>query len=91
MAVLAKYRGVVIRFIYDRELGTRLHASYGDLELVVALKPLRVIQGDVPDWVRDAVLNWVRQHYSELPADPGDWRVESHRLAWARVPASRVR
>jgi hypothetical protein len=83
MPVLAKCYGVVIRFIHDRVLGTRLHASYGDLELVVALKPLRVIQGDAPGWVREFVLNWARQHGSDLPSDPRDWRFSSRAPAYA--------
>jgi hypothetical protein len=91
MPVLAKYHGVVIRFIYDRELGTRLHASYGDLELVVALKPLRVIQGDVPDWVRESVLNWARAHYGEFPSNPRDWRFAAPRLAAASAPQAQAR
>jgi hypothetical protein len=91
MPVLAKYHGVVIRFIHDRELGTRLHASYGDLELVVALKPLRVIQGDVPDWVRELVLNWARRHYAEFPSNPYDWRFPAQRLATAPAPHAYAR
>ncbi len=66
MPVLAKFCGIVIRKLIDRTLGTRLHAIYGDSELVVGLSPLRVIQGDVPPWVRDWTLQWVRQHQDEL-------------------------
>jgi len=90
MPVLAKCYGVVIRFIYDRVLGTRLHASYGDLELVVALKPLRVIQGDVPEWVRDFVLGWARQHYAEFPGNPTDWQFCARTLAVARPPRAQA-
>jgi hypothetical protein len=86
MPVLAKCYGVVIRFIYDGVLGTRLHASYGDLELVVALKPLRVVQGDVPEWVRDFVLGWARQHYAEFPTNRPDWQFCARNLALARPP-----
>jgi hypothetical protein len=90
MPVLTKCYGVVIRFIYDRQLGTRLHASYGDLEMVVALRPLRVIQGDVPEWVRDFVLKWARQHAAEFPSDPTDSVWALQRLTAAPRPRAVV-
>ncbi len=67
MPVLAKLYGIVIRLIRDRTFGTRLHAFYRGHEVVVALQPLRVLQGDVPQWVAECVLNWAREHYCELP------------------------
>jgi hypothetical protein len=66
MPVLAKYCGVVIRMLIDRTFGTRLHAIYGDSELVIGLDPVRVIQGDVPPWVHEWSMNWVQAHEDEL-------------------------
>ena len=66
MPVLAKSCGIVIRKLIDRTLGTRLHAIYGDAELVIGLDPVRVIQGDVPQWVREWAMNWVRAHEDAL-------------------------
>jgi hypothetical protein len=66
MPVLAKFAGIVIRLLIDRTFGTRVHAFYGDTELVIGLAPLRVIQGDAPVWVRDWVLWWVEHHPREL-------------------------
>jgi len=34
--------------------------------LVIGLNPLRVIQSDVPSWVRDWALWWLEWHQSEL-------------------------
>jgi len=66
MPVLAKFSGIVMRKLIDRTFGTRLHAIYGDSELVIGLDPVRVIQGDVPQWVQECSLNWVRDHEDEL-------------------------
>jgi hypothetical protein len=66
MPVLAKSCGIVIRKLIDRTFGTRLHAIYGDSELVIGLNPLRVIQGDVPPWVREWSMDWVRRHQDQL-------------------------
>jgi hypothetical protein len=85
MPVLAKLYGIVIRMIRDRTFGTRLHAFYGGHELVVALQPLRVLQGDVPEWVRNFVMDWAREHYRELPITAADW--PTHRYpSWANLP-----
>jgi hypothetical protein len=87
MPVLAKFHGIVIRLLYDRTFGIRLHAFYGDAELVIGLKPLKIIQGDAPDWVRDWALDWARQHEAELVCGwgpvPTALRVQDRR--WAAV------
>jgi len=62
MPVLSKFDGIVIRMLIDRTFGTRLHAIYGDTELVMGVNPLRIIQGDVPLWVQDRALDWAAHH-----------------------------
>jgi hypothetical protein len=66
MPVIAKFCGIVMRLLIDRSFGIHLHAFYGDSEVVIALNPLRVIQGDAPPWVQDWALWWVKHHQSEL-------------------------
>jgi hypothetical protein len=66
MPVLAKSCGIVLQTLIDRTLGKRLHAFHGDAELVIALHPIKVIQSDVPPWVEEWVLDWVKHHYREL-------------------------
>jgi hypothetical protein len=85
MPVLLKLYGIVIRLIRDRTFGTRLHAFYGGHELVVALQPLRVLQGDVPEWVSNFVMDWAREHYRELPLTAADWPVRARPL-WVNPP-----
>ncbi|MBI2924928.1 MAG: DUF4160 domain-containing protein [Verrucomicrobia bacterium] len=69
MPVIARFYGIVIRMLCARALGARIHAFYGDSELVVSLWPLRIIQGDAPQRVSELVLEWARQHQQELLAD----------------------
>jgi hypothetical protein len=66
MHALETFRGIVVRLIYDRTLGARLHAFYEGAELVVALKPVRVLEGEVPQWVKDWVIGWAREHVDEV-------------------------
>ncbi len=67
MPVLAKFYGIVIRVLFHRTFGIHVHAIYGDAEMVIALNPTRVIQGEVPDWVKVCALSWVRDHLKEIP------------------------
>ncbi len=62
MPVVAKFGKVIIRVLIDRTFGTRFHAFYGDSESVIALNPLRVIQGDTPAWVQEWALDWVKDN-----------------------------
>jgi len=64
MPVLAKANGIVMRMLIDQTFGTHFHAFYGDAELVIGLKPLRVIQGEAPPWVREWALDWVGRYQS---------------------------
>ncbi len=73
MPVIANTRGIVLRLMIDRTVGTYYHASFGEAELVIAQDPLRVIQGDAPDWVREWVLDWVRQHQHDFIAP---WKLD---------------
>ena len=66
MPVLCKFYGIVIRMLCVRELGARFHAIYEQSELVVQIKPLRIVAGDAPGRVRAMVLEWAVQHQQEL-------------------------
>ncbi len=62
MAVLAKLDGIVIRMLIDRTFGVHLHAFCGEAEMVMALNPVRVIQGDLPAEAKASALDWAHAH-----------------------------
>jgi hypothetical protein len=66
MPVLSKFYGIVIRMLVIRPFVAHFHAIYDNTELVVAVNPVRIIQGDAPRRVRDMVLEWAMQHQQEL-------------------------
>lgn len=83
MATLCKFDQIVIRIMFSRELGARLHALYGDCELVLSLTPLRILQGDAPAAIRDKILQWASAHRNEVLADWRRYEASQHRdLAW---------
>lgn len=53
-----------MRKLIDQTFATHFHAFYGDSELVIGQKPLRVIQGEAPSWVREWALDWVGHYQS---------------------------
>ena len=66
MPVISKFYGIVIRMLFLRTFVAHFHAIYENTELVVALNPLRILQGDAPARVRNMVLEWANQHQQEL-------------------------
>ena len=68
MPAIGKLGKIVIRLIYSRLLGVRIHAIYGDAELVLSAWPLKVVQGEAPAWVREQVCAWATEHQQELLA-----------------------
>lgn len=66
MATLCKMDKIVIRVFFTRDLGVRLHAIYGECEMVVGLLPMRVLQGDAPLYVQERVLAWASEHEREM-------------------------
>jgi hypothetical protein len=72
MPVIAKFCGIVIRIMWLRSLGTRLHAFHGDSEMVVELATLRIVDENVTEPVKKMVMEWARAHQRELLA--GWWR-----------------
>ena len=57
---------VVIRTLFTREIGVRLHAICGESELVLGLSPVRILQGEAPSSVRESVLAWAEAHRGEV-------------------------
>ena len=69
MPVLSKFYGIVIRMVFIRAFAAHFHAIYGQSELIVAISPPRIIQGEAPGRVRDMVLEWAQLHQRELMND----------------------
>ncbi len=68
MPVISKFYGIVVRMLFAPVMGAHFHAIYGENELVVSIRPVEVIQGDVPAPIRALVLEWARRHQAELQA-----------------------
>ena len=58
--------GLVIRLLFTRLLGARVHIFDGDDELVISPSPLQIIQGRASESVKAAALRWVELHRNEI-------------------------
>ncbi len=83
MPVLSKFYGIVIRMLCVQALCARFHAIYENHELVVGIWPLKIIQGDAPAWVKDKVIEWAKQHQTELMAAWNRCQIHQRPLAIA--------
>ena len=48
------------------KLAAHFHELYQNWNLVVGIAPVRIINGEAPEWVRRMVLEWARLHQDEL-------------------------
>lgn len=58
--------GLVIRLMFTRLLGARVHVFDGDRELVLGAEPVRILHGEASPAVRQAALRWVERHQHEI-------------------------
>ena len=58
--------GLVIRLLFTRLLGARVHIFDGDDELVISASPLKIVCGRASDAVKAAALRWVELHRNEI-------------------------
>ncbi len=66
MPVLSKFYGIIIRMLFIKSFVAHFHAIYENCELIVGISPVRIINGDAPDWVRGMVMEWAIKHQHEL-------------------------
>ena len=52
--------------LFKRTFGPHFHALYNGSEAIVGIFPIRIINGEIPDWVRTMVVEWATQHQQEL-------------------------
>ncbi len=66
MSAILTCDGLVIRLMFTRLLGARVHVFDGDDELVISADPLKIVQGRASDAVRKAALRWAELHRHEI-------------------------
>ena len=58
MPTISRFYGISIRLFYNDHAPPHFHAVYGEHELIVAIAPTSILQGESPGRVRSLVLEW---------------------------------
>ncbi len=66
MPELCRFFGIIIRMFADDHNPPHIHAFYGDGQMEVAIRPIRVLKGALPHRARSMVIEWTGLHQVEL-------------------------
>lgn len=83
MPEISRFFGIVVTMYYGDHAPPHFHARYGSRKAIIAIQPLRVLEGDLPPRALGFVMERAALHQSEL-AD--DWTLASRRQPLQRIP-----
>ncbi len=66
MPTICMFRGIKIYFNWREHQPPHFHAKYGDEEVMVSIRDLEVIDGDMPKKQLKMLLGWAAFHQEEL-------------------------
>ncbi len=69
MPTISIFYGIIIKMFFDDHAPPHFHAEYGEYELVIAINPIKIVNGDAPKRVKSMVLEWTALHQEELLKD----------------------
>jgi hypothetical protein len=69
MPTISMFYGILIKMFFDDHAPPHFHAEYGEYELVIAINPIKIVNGDAPKRVKSMVLEWTALHQEELLKD----------------------
>jgi len=69
MPTISEFFGILIRMYYDDHNPPHFHAYYGAFEAIITLDTLQVLEGNLPRRAKALVVEWAREHRTELAED----------------------
>jgi len=63
---LARFYGIIVAMFYDEHNPPHFHARYGKAGVVIEIKSLRILEGQIPPRALGLVMEWAAQHQEEL-------------------------
>ncbi|MDD5267811.1 MAG: DUF4160 domain-containing protein [Methylococcales bacterium] len=69
MPTISMFYGIIIKMFFDDHALPHFHAEYGEYELIIAINPIKIVNGDAPKRVKSMVLEWTALHQEELLKD----------------------
>lgn len=72
------FYGILIQMFWQDHAPPHFHALYGEHEVLIAIRTLEVVQGDMPRRALALVLEWAQEHRAELLEN---WELCTHNQA----------
>ena len=66
MREISRFFGIIIRMYYDDHDPPHFHAIYGGTEAQIAIEPIRLLNGNLPNRATSLVIEWTALHQREL-------------------------
>lgn len=66
MPTICMFRGIKIYINWREHQPPHFHATYAGKEVIVSIKELEVIEGDIPSKQLKMILGWAALHQDEL-------------------------
>ncbi len=69
MPTISVFFGIVIQMFWNEHAPPHFHALYAEHEVLIDLRDLRVMRGELPRRAMALVLEWAAEHRDELMED----------------------
>lgn len=69
MPTISIFYGILIQMFWDDHAPPHFHALFAEYEVIVNIKTLKVMRGEMPRWALSLVLEWVNEHRDEFVED----------------------
>ncbi len=69
MPTLSSFYGIVIQMFWNDHAPPHFHALYGEYEVLVNIRTLEIMKGQMPRRALSLILEWASLHRSELMED----------------------
>lgn len=83
MPTICAFYGILIQMFWQDHAPPHFHALYAEYEVLIDIRTLEVLEGDMPRRALAMVLEWAQQHRAELMED---WELCSRNLPPRKIP-----
>jgi hypothetical protein len=83
MPTLSMFYGILIQMFWNDHAPPHFHAIYAEDEVLINIKTLEIIEGQIPRRALALVLEWAQDHREELMED---WDLCVRRQSLKQIP-----
>jgi hypothetical protein len=83
MPTISSFYGILIQMFWNDHAPPHFHALYAEDEVVVNIRTLEILRGQLPRRALALVLEWAQEHRAELLED---WELCASRQSPKKIP-----